>query len=148
MKKTITYIIFLILILAVAYLWQANRDNTIDNNTGETETALHDIPEEYKLMINIEFSDQDVRELPYAYMEEQNLFDITQNTVEAYQWAFDYEDYGEMGILIKQIGDNTNGQDNKYWQYEVNDKSPMLSVDNFIPQAGDVITWKFQESEF
>jgi hypothetical protein len=148
MKKAITYIIFLILILTVAYLWQSNRDNTIDNSTEEVERSNSGIYEGPHLIINFEFASDDIREIPYQYPESQNLFVITQNTVEAHQWGFAWEDYGEMGILIKQIGDNTNGQDNKYWQYEVNGESPMLSVNNFVPQAGDQILWTFQESEF
>lgn len=151
MKKTIFYIIFLAIILIVAYLWQNNNSQLSDNNNNTNNThedARMEIPEEYKIVLNIQFSEQDIRELPYAYMEEQSIFAITQNTAEAYLWEFTWEDYGEMGILVTQIGDKVNGQDNKYWQYEVNNKSPMLSADNFIPQVGDIITWKFQESEF
>ena len=100
------------------------------------------------LSINFVFDTNDIISLQYSYPETQNLWQITTNIVQNNGWEMTWEDYGEMGILIKQINNKTNGQDNKYWQYAVNDKTPMVSVDNFIPQAGDIITWKFKESEF
>ncbi len=58
------------------------------------------------------------------------------------------EEYGEMGILVIQLGDNVNGQDNKYWQYYVNSEMPMVSADNYMLKDGDFLEWKFQESKF
>ena len=53
-----------------------------------------------------------------------------------------------MGILITQIRDKENGQDQKYWQYFVNNEQAQISVDKYFPNNGENIEWKFIESEF
>ncbi|MDD3284288.1 MAG: DUF4430 domain-containing protein [Patescibacteria group bacterium] len=58
------------------------------------------------------------------------------------------QDYGEMGVLITSINDFTNGQNNNYWQYYVNNKQPMLSIDKYILSNKDVVELKFTKSKF
>ena len=56
--------------------------------------------------------------------------------------------YGELGILIESMGDNTNGTGNKYWQYTVNDVAPMIGADTYVLKYGDRVVWEFKGSEF
>lgn len=58
------------------------------------------------------------------------------------------QDYPGLGSLVVQIGDLRNGEDNKYWQYLINDEMPMVGADAYILEAGDKIRWEFRESEF
>jgi len=54
----------------------------------------------------------------------------------------------DFGLIIEAIGDKTNGDDNKYWQYYVNDEMPMVSADNYEITIGDRIEFKFESSNF
>ena len=58
------------------------------------------------------------------------------------------QDYGDMGILVTAINGVKGGEDNKYWQYWVNNEYAQVSADKQAVRAGDVIMWKFTGSEF
>ncbi|MFA6304225.1 MAG: DUF4430 domain-containing protein [Patescibacteria group bacterium] len=55
------------------------------------------------------------------------------------------KDYPSMGVLVEKIGDKTNGQDNKYWQYYVNGEKPQIGADRFNLSGGELVEWKFEE---
>jgi len=58
------------------------------------------------------------------------------------------KDYAGLGKMIVKIGDLTNGQDNKYWQYWVNGKLANIGADSYQVEANDTIEWKFESSSF
>jgi hypothetical protein len=58
------------------------------------------------------------------------------------------KDYAGLGKMIIKIGDLTNGQDNKYWQYWVNGKPASVGADSYQVEASDIIEWKFEPSSF
>jgi hypothetical protein len=59
-----------------------------------------------------------------------------------------YDVSSSMGAFVKQIGDKTNGQSNKYWQYWVNGAQPMVAADKFELKGGETVLWTFRKSEF
>jgi hypothetical protein len=58
------------------------------------------------------------------------------------------KNYGDMGVLVEQLGDSANGQDEKYWQYFVNAVQPMVGADKYILNNNDQVEWKFAKSSF
>lgn len=78
----------------------------------------------------------------------QTLFDLTKTVTSQKSLKFVFKDYGDMGVLVTQIGDKTNGLDNKYWQYWVNNEQVQLSANKYLIKAGDIIIWKFSKSNF
>ena len=54
----------------------------------------------------------------------------------------------DMGIFIESIDSVKNGQNNKYWLYYVNDKSPNVASDKMELEVGDMVEFKFEESPF
>lgn len=58
------------------------------------------------------------------------------------------KEYSGLGTLVESIGDNTNGMDDKYWQYKVNGIMPQVGADKLEVESGDVIEWYFGTSEF
>lgn len=70
-------------------------------------------------------------------------FALTSQIARENSLAFDFKKYEGMGTLITQIGDKKNGENNKYWQYWVNNESPQIGADKYIVKAGSVIEWKF-----
>lgn len=58
------------------------------------------------------------------------------------------QDYADMGILVTAINGVKGGEDNKYWQYWVNNEYAQVAADKQTVKAGDIIMWKFTGSEF
>lgn len=58
------------------------------------------------------------------------------------------EEYEGLGVLVTSLAGQTNGADNKYWQYKVNGVVPQVGASALVLTAGDQVEWKFQESEF
>lgn len=144
-KKT-NLIIFIILLIAVLGLWQwSNQSKTAQPNneqlTGQTQGSIN---------VKFSFSETEIVNLnhPYAENISANLLTITQSLAKQQSWEFESKDYGEMGSLVTKIGEKTNGQDQKYWQFYINGEQPMLSADKFTPKNGDQIEWRFAESKF
>lgn len=57
--------------------------------------------------------------------------------------AFKTKDFKGLGLTIETIGDKTNGDDNNYWQYWVNNVSIPYAASTYIVKPGDVVEWKF-----
>ena len=149
MNKTFSIILFLIVVFFISFLiWF--KDNgfgpggIIDAENQKTAKT------EYAYLLNFEFDKDDIIsvEYPYTFSPDQNLLEITEGATIQENWEFEFEDYGDMGVLITQIGDKTNGQDQKYWQYFVAGEQPQISVDKYYPPLGTTIEWKFIKSEF
>src|SRR3989338_1410997 len=58
------------------------------------------------------------------------------------------QDYGEMGVLITAVNGVKGGEDDKYWQYWVNNEYAQVAADKQSVNARDVIMWKFTGSKF
>lgn len=82
------------------------------------------------------------------FKENQTLFDLTKDLAKKNNLSFDYKDFGEMGYLITQIGDKINGQDNKFWQYWVNNEQVQVAANKYILRSNDIVLWKFAASKF
>ncbi len=145
LKKT-NLIIFILLLIAVIGLWQSTYQSkkTQPSNeqlTGQTQGNIN---------VKFSFSENEIVSLSHPYAENisANLVTITQSLTQQQTWEFESKDYGEMGVLVTKIGNKSNGQEQKYWQFYVNGEQPMMSADKFSPKNGDQIEWRFAESKF
>ena len=62
--------------------------------------------------------------------------------------SLDIVDYGDIGMFINSINNYKSGDNNKYWQYWVNNKYADVAADKYVLEDGDVILWKFTSSRF
>lgn len=139
-KKVVNYLIFLVIIIIVAYFWQLNSKNfapQADNQNDQNITLIFVFDNDEPLQL----------QYPYSIASPENLFAITKKVAEQQNWAFNFERYESMGILVTQIDELKNGQDQKYWQYTNNGLTPLVSADNFYPQANDTVKWAFKISD-
>lgn len=160
MKKIINILVVLVIVGGVIYFWQNTYRPTAPTGTNLSNDTVAEISQEVesnraaepKQTINIEFvfgeerRETVVYELPAA--ASYSLFALTKGVAEQKNWAFEWKDYGEMGILITKIDQTANGMDNKYWQYYVEDKMPQVAANNYFPKTTDKIKWAFQNSEY
>ena len=140
MKKTFIWPLAIFIILATGtffFLKQAN------NNP----TDLPAYSPSYDWRLSFEFSPEEIIETDFSNPSPLSLFQISQDIAHRENWEFDYQDYGEIGILISQIKDKSNGQGGQYWQYFVGDIQPQISSDKYFPDDNTHIIWKFQTSD-
>ncbi len=149
-KKIISILILIALILIVALIWQWQESKTqyLTNKTNiheNTTTASNNIK------VNFQFDNDSTFSLQYPYSQANerslNLLFLTQKLAQEQNWEFATQNYDELGTLVTQIKDKVNGQDQKYWQYKINQKTPLISADKYILQIGDEVTWEFRVSE-
>jgi hypothetical protein len=138
--KIFSYILLILAAIFVMLLWRAEY---VSAPSFEDESS-------YNLDIEFIFDKQPAISLQYLYSieKQENLLTVTENIAQEQGWAIDYQDYGDLGILITNINDQNNGQGQKYWQYYINDTMPMAPVNNYYPKKNDRIKWIFDKSEF
>ncbi|HDO19251.1 MAG TPA: DUF4430 domain-containing protein [Thermoplasmatales archaeon] len=60
-----------------------------------------------------------------------------------------YTYYGEYdSMFVDSIAGVENGKDNRWWQYYVNGEYGMVGADKKPVKDGDIIEWKFEESQW
>jgi uncharacterized protein YxeA len=144
MKKILSIVILVILVSIAGFLFF--RQNNL-NNISEVNKEEAQIEQKY-IMLSFQFADNEETKVQYPLKETpENLFTITTNISEKENWEFVSKDYGEMGILVTQINDKLNGDSQKYWQFFADYEQPLISVDKFYPEPGQLIEWKFIKSE-
>ena len=141
-SKILSYLLLILAVVLVTVLWQIKTVTAPDlNNTVDKSSFLNiDFIFDKEPAISLQY--------PYSIIANENLLNATIKIAQEQNWPINSKNYGELGVLITQIGDKTNGEDNKYWQYYVNGQMPMVSVDKYLLQADDHIEWKFNKSEF
>lgn len=153
MKKTKYLLLALIVIVgSLYYLWT---QRPVASSKLNLNKIVKELPEENKaplptLAINFVFADGHNELVNYTYPAQASysLLAITQSIAQQKKWTWNTEDYKDLGTLVTQIGEDKNGQDNKYWQYYVDDKMPLVSADKYFPNLNDKIKWVFQVSKY
>lgn len=77
------------------------------------------------------------------HISSSTVYSVLQSLSQKENFAIIYKDYPEMGVLVESIGGVANGQDNKYWQYWVNDVLGEVAADKKFLKSGDEVEWKF-----
>ncbi len=80
-------------------------------------------------------------------LEESTVFSLLEELAQGASFEIIVTQY-DIGIFIESIGGVQNKQDNKYWQYWVNDKLGEVAADKKKVQEGDKIEWRFEETNF
>jgi len=120
-----------------------NKNYFYPSNNQAVNTAANQ-----EISLEFSFDKDEVLKLKYPYQKDISVLNITEEIARNKAWEFASKDYGEMGFLITQIKNKTNGENNKYWHYYVNDNLVMISADKHILQPNDTLRWRFEKSEF
>jgi hypothetical protein len=141
LKKTLGFTIFFLVVLVTAWL-----------TNYKYHWAIPPVPVTPKLFYTVDFFFSPESKTSLDYYDDsavaKSLLAITQALATQANWKFTFQDYGQMGMLITGLQDQTNGQDQKYWQYFINGQQPLISADKYYPVTTDKIEWKFEASAF
>ncbi len=150
-KKIISLVILLLLILSATIIWQAKNKPANTTELYALNNNVKDTAPSSIVQVNFKFDNDTTFSLQYPYSSADertlNLLYLTEKLAQEQNWEFSTQNYDELGTLVTQIKDKVNGQEQKYWQYKINQKTPLVSANNYILQVGDVVDWEFRISE-
>lgn len=62
---------------------------------------------------------------------------------------FETKNFGGLGLFVEAINDLKNNlQTGEYWIYYINDESAKLGISQQTVKPNDIITWKYEKSNF
>jgi hypothetical protein len=106
---------------------------------------------EIRVSLIIDFSDGKIITCNNQILKKgSTVFDLLKICSQNPQNPFEieYTVYPELGVFIKRIGDKTNGENEKYWQYWVNNEYAQVGAGSYQLKEGDIVEWKFVKSQF
>lgn len=140
--KTIKFIIIaLLFFIAGFFLGQSLKlPAVVTNLQEEVQPAVQTV------VYILQFSDTEVNEFQdVAIKANQTVLDVLKEVTAKNNIALATKDYKDLGALVERIGDKTNDQDNKYWQYFVNGELAKVGASSFKLTGGERVEWKFME---
>lgn len=117
---------------------------------GEKKSEISKIPKINIESATIEIDYGNEKNISYKDKIDKNnetLFEFMKKILEKNNVMLEYKDFSGLGIMIEKIGDKKNGEDNKYWQYWINDNYAKVGADSYIIKAEDKIKWKFEKQQ-
>ena len=162
------FVVFLIITGVSGYqAWKASNNksqitnkntttpSTLENINSDAITTTHDS----KLATND--LQPTIENLPLkTYVLEANSYNLTPSSTvyNLMQWAsadsrspflFETKDFGSMGLFVESINNlKNNPQTGEYWIYYLNNESAQLGISQQIIKPNDIITWKYEISNF
>lgn len=145
MSKTNKIVIILIIIIAGLLFYFNWQKNPAENLNSETTEQIN----QEKITINLSIADISGLPPTLEIKKDTLLLDALIELNQQYPTLnLQTKNYGDMGVLVEQIGNYKNGAENKYWQYFVNGAQPMVGADKYILQNNDQVEWRFSASQF
>lgn len=143
--KTLKFLIlFLIVFVAGFFLGQSlqlAQNTTASQNSGAIQ--------ENQTVVRLQFSGSELTEFQNVkFQTGQTVLDILKKLAQDNNLVLELKDYAGLGTMVNKIGELTNGQDNKYWQYYVNGQYSQTGADKYPLKNNDVIEWRFAPSTF
>lgn len=150
MKSKILFVISILVALIAGFLFgKASNLNlpTSADKSGQEPFAIDESAQTVSMMLD--FGDGTFQVFDnLKFVQGESLFDITKRVAEDNGIEFIFDPPGEFGVFVRQIKDRKNGQENRYWQYWVNNVQVQLAADRYILKDGDVIEWQFVKSAY
>jgi len=143
-KKQLSGVLLTLLLflagLAIGFI--AGQKVEIDNADWRN-TSLSDVSKN-QVSVMIDYGNQPTKVFhDVEVMEGESLLTAIERYFKDNEIEFVSKEYAGLGVLVEQIGDRKNGDENRYWQYWVNNVMVQIGAQAFYPKPGDIILWKF-----
>ncbi|MFA6106247.1 MAG: DUF4430 domain-containing protein [Patescibacteria group bacterium] len=104
------------------------------------------ISEEKNISINIYVED---KKYEAELAEGNNVYALMDKLRTQNALNFKAKEYSGMGYFIEEINGLKNSPlKGMFWIYYINNAPAKAGISNYFPKAGDVIAWKYEESNF
>lgn len=87
-------------------------------------------------------SGEDPLEVQFPVVAGMTVYEIMQRVTEAFDLNYEVNQ-GPTGLVTRTIGTATNGSNDSYWVYSINERTPVDPIDARVIQPGDVISFTF-----
>ena len=103
---------------------------------------------ETSLLLN--FGKENIKNFENVKLKEgKTVFDLLKKVTEENNLEFSYKEYPDLGVFIESIDNFKNDPEkNLWWQYWVNGEFGKVGVSNYQLKNGDLVEWKYIESQF
>jgi hypothetical protein len=141
-KKLDLFIYLLIVAIIITITIYVSTNDVFDNNTSSQKKFVKNVkvtistPTWSSEYISVNTSNITVAELLFEFIEKQNI------TINKTYWP------GYNSYFITQIGNYSNGDDNRYWQYYVNEKYANVGCSKYVLNNNDTVEWTFEKSNW
>ena len=153
MKKFASIIAAVLVVgLFFGYLWGrsatpptqiVSSDSPVDLSSRATTRDPSPAPSS-KASLMIDYGDGLVRVYPdITVAVGETMIQLLEKQMGAAKIEFKTKEFTGLGVMVEAIGSKTNGDENKYWQYWVNNVSIPYAASSYVVKPGDVIEWKF-----
>ena len=143
MKKIILFSLILIATLAISgcsILSSPKQDADLIDSSQSAEIAQ-------TVQFIISTAEGELVNQESNFQPDLSVYELLKNITQQANLDLQIKEY-DFGILVEAINHKTNGDQDKYWLFYINDEMPMVSVDNYQLKAGDKVEFKFEESTF
>lgn len=96
--------------------------------------------------VMVDFGNGELATYAVTPNESTTVFSFLQEMAKVKNLTLDFQNYPGLGVFVKQIGEQKNGND-KFWQYWVNNIQVQVAADKAPVKAGDTVEWKFIKSQ-
>ncbi len=143
MKQKSIYIL-IALLLAVGIF-------SLGLNYGQKDGSLErfgQIPEQLRTVDVLIDDGNVIRNYKAVDIGRMTVLEALISVTESNKLIFDYDgpEKSAYGAFVKQIGEQKNGDGQKFWQYWVNGAQPLIAADKYELKGGEVILWTFRKS--
>lgn len=133
-----TLAIVVISLFVATYLLPAYQDKRVQS---QQQDVVQEITTTMSVVLSI---DHGVENKSISIANDATVLDILNKLGETDD-ALDLKStvYDGLGTLVESMYGFTNGTNDMYWQYTINDITPQLGASALVPKDGDVIEWSF-----
>ncbi len=140
--KKILYIGLIVIFLGAVSFFSFNYFKK-DNFGSDKNTAINGVAEK-EITYIINKGEKGVNQYQIEEIsEKETVFSLLEKLAQKENFELKTKSY-DFGIFINSIDKVENGENNKYWQYWVNDKLGEVAADKKDVKFGDKVEWKFE----
>jgi len=144
MKISLKILISIIAVLIAGFFLS---QYLIEIKTPPTEV---EIEEKIETSLLLNFGKENIKNFETVKLKEgKTVFDLLKKVTEENNLEFSYKEYPDLGVFIESIDNFKNDPEkNLWWQYWVNGEFGKVGVSNYQLKNGDLVEWKYIESQF
>jgi hypothetical protein len=144
--KKVSFIVAATLVIGLffGFLWGRSLTPPTQIVSSDASITVSDSAPEGTASLMIDYGDGRVRVYPdITVAPGETMIGFLQKQTAKAGLAFKTKEFQGLGVMVETIADKTNGDQNKYWQYWVNNVSIPYAASTYIVKPGDVVEWKF-----
>lgn len=150
MKKSFKIFFFLISLIIGIFLLRGLVNLPKIGQPSVIIEEKQEIQPEIVVSLRLDLSERNIKTFNNIQLgEEKTVFALLKKVTQENNLELSYKEYPDLGVFIESIDNFANDPGrNLWWQYWVNEEYGQVGTSNFILKNGDIVEWKYVESQF